>query len=63
LVFLSSIKNRTWFLLILVGAPTQRDVHARTKHPDNNSVDSHDLSLCASGAPLLVPLECPPSSL
>jgi hypothetical protein len=39
--------------LILVGAPTQRVVYRRAKYETSNSIESHEPSPCASGAPIL----------
>jgi hypothetical protein len=33
LIFYQGIQNRTRFWLIFVGAPTQKEAHARAKHP------------------------------
>jgi hypothetical protein len=63
--FYQGIRNHARFRLILVGAPTQREAHARAKHlRSSNSVESHGPSPHASGAPLPAPLgRSPPSPL
>ena len=63
--FYRGIRNHARFRLILVGAPTQREAHARAKHlRSSNSVESHGPSPHASGAPLPAPLgRSPPSPL
>ena len=61
--FYRGIRNRTRSRLILVGAPTQREAHARAKHlRSSNSVESRRPSPHASGAPLPAPLELSPPS-